>query len=54
MTDFTLTQEHLKDAETVAEAQGIINSALRLKGSGGHRVLNSLLTFNWISAETFR
>lgn len=44
MTDFKLTQKVLNDAETMAEVESIVSSALRLKGSGGHRILNTLLT----------
>jgi hypothetical protein len=44
MTDFKLTNEILKNAESVAEAEAILSSAMKLKGSDGHRILNTLLT----------
>jgi phage/plasmid-associated DNA primase len=44
MQGFQITPEVIKDPESVAELEGIINSALKLNGSDGHRILNTLLT----------
>jgi hypothetical protein len=43
MNNFKLNQEVQKNAESVAEMEGIIDLALKLKVSDGHRILNSLL-----------
>jgi len=44
MQGFQITPEVIKDPESLAELEGIIDSALKLKGSDGHRILNTLLS----------
>ena len=44
MQDFQITPEVLKNPESMAEIEGILDSALKLKRSRGHRSLNTLLT----------
>ncbi|MBD3329463.1 hypothetical protein GF357_03145 [Candidatus Dojkabacteria bacterium] len=44
MKEFKLNQETLKNAESVAEIEAILDSALKLKGSHGHGTLSTLLT----------